>query len=213
MYLNTRMSLINSDNMKQYLVVVAGTHGSGKTTVTGWMRDELDFYLIQSDVIGVTRFGRPSDKSNPNRYDTRNPEHREYVTKTVVEKRDSGLLQGKNVVIDGSFHALEGRIRFLDDIESTEEQLKEKGVALEKYMVILRADIDTRLRRRLVQRPDYNEAEQRERFERGERNWREPSLPANVHLLDYENSTPEQLDAIKSDLKRLFSPTDSDTSS
>jgi predicted kinase len=190
------------DGKKVNLIVVRGLQGSGKTRLTRWIEDEFKFKRVRADDIGIKRYGKPSDKSNPQRFNSENPEHRKYVIGTLRAERDKWLLKGKHVVIDAGVGSNEDYLLFSPE---SQQSLRERECEVERYLIRLRADFDVRVRRVQTFRGDYTEEELREKFSKSERKRREPKgLPTDVHLLDYENNTTDQLKEIKTDLIRRF---------
>jgi len=176
--------------MKPRLVVISGYPSSGKTIIATYMQRELGFERLSSDDYRKMLFGveHPEFMQDP-----------EYETKEwkilwpLLDRAKADLLYiGRNVVIDSTAGFNDLRRMLLNtrygngDIE----------IEAEKYLLLLRVDRD------ILQQRDHPES-----IEIWDSFWEEP-VPGDYEILDYPHNTPEDTEAVFSDLKRRFEKRD-----
>ena len=88
-----------------WCLVVGGLSGTGKTRLAGALAEVLGCSVLSTDVVRGSLFARPSDDRSSavqevNRYTRRS---RAAVYDRLFELADARLLQGRSVVLDGTF--------------------------------------------------------------------------------------------------------------
>lgn len=98
------------------LVLSTGLPGTGKSWLASRLRDELGFDRVSTDAVRKGLAGIPAtdDASAPVDQGIYSPEWSDRTYAACLEQARELLLDGRRVVIDGTFHAAARRLPFLD---------------------------------------------------------------------------------------------------
>jgi predicted kinase len=177
----------------KYLVLASGLTGSGKGAVSRHMQEKLGFYRVCPEEIKDSFYGTKHISD---------PEERAAAkasaTNMTLDEVGVALKVGRNVVIDSGAPKNNRRHELLDGFESE---------GLEKYLLILEAEPETRIRRVISRPGQYGQRLDKDDVKVIVYNdmlgWEEPDLQ-DVKIIRYRNETEKDLEGIKRDLERRF---------
>jgi len=163
---------------KPKLVVLTGYPTCGKSRVSKFLAQNLGYTRISGDEISIELFGHTypyTDDENPER-----------IWETIYKRRDEGLTEGRNVVIDTTAYD-----------EQRRKRLFNARIPADKYLVWLQVNPETMNRRTRERKWTENSIEQWKNFV----GWEDPKQN-DYRLLVYQNNDPEDLETIKNDLRK-----------
>jgi len=172
------------------LVTFAAYPASGKSTLAGYLEEELDFVRLSGDEALRAEYGGPNWYGNIAR------ERAWAAFGKLYADRDRALLEGKDVVIDTTGHTE----RFRQANLGTDSQC-------ERYLVWIR--INPHLQMRII-----DDRIRDGRWKRGESDpigtwekeygWEDPVEAGDYQLVTYDNIREGDLDDIKEDLRKVL---------
>ena len=160
------------------LVVFTGYPTCGKSTLSKFLDHDLGFIRLSGDEISEELFGHT--------YPYAGGEDPERIWDTIYRRRDRLLAKGKNVVIDTTAYD-----------ERRRSELFAASAQTEKYLVWLQVSPET-----MAGRAKGREwAEDDIELWKAQVGWEDPQK-GGYHLLVYANDVPDDLERIKSDLRK-----------
>ena len=174
------------------LVVFTGYPTCGKSTLSRFLDQDLGFIRLSGDEISEELFGHTHPYA-----DNEDPEE---IWKTIYRRRDRLLAKGRDVVIDTTAYD-----------EQRRSGLFAASAQTEKYLVWLQVSPETMARRAKGREWTADDME----LWKAQVGWEDPQegpcLPQQTkpqeggyHLLVYANDVPDDLERIKSDLRKQF---------
>ena len=177
------------------LIMLRGVSGSGKSTLGKALAEELALQRVSTDEVRQAMFGA-SDHVHSWESGRYQPEYRRQVYDMLFSKAEELLTDRLSVLLDGTF--LEASL-----CQRAEQLAREHGA--EVLFVECQCDIETlrqRLKTRTPGRDAGSEADWQIARHQLELFQQIPSLPTTV--IDTQASFPEQLEAVKTSLRRIL---------
>lgn len=160
------------------LVVLTGYPTCGKSTVSKFLAQSLGYTRLSGDEISIELFGHT--------YSYKDDENPERIWERIYKRRDEGLKEGRNLVIDTTAYNERMRKRLFDT-----------QTPADKYLVWLQVNLKTMNKRTVERQWTENSIEQWKNYV----GWEDPKQNG-YQLLVYQNNNPNDLGSIKDELRK-----------
>jgi predicted kinase len=187
---DTHGEFIKDTMGKQYLVVMTGFPGAGKTEVAMYLKKKLGFTRLSSDYLRTAMFG--FSDYHIFRQDPQYEEKELLVFDLLQSVKMKCLARGLNVVVDSS--APDNKLR----TDLFEVRTNQESRPIEKILIYIRASEDI-LRERNLKKGRENDP-----IAEWSAVWDEPRENSIYRVLIYDNDTSVDLDAILIDIARTL---------
>lgn len=175
---------------KQYLIVMTGFPGAGKTEVATYLQKKLGFTRLSSDYLREAMFG--FSDYHLFRKDPQHEEKELCVFNLLQNGKMICLARGLNIVVDSS--APDDKLR----TELFKVQTNQEAKSIEKVLIYVRASEEI-LRERNLRKGRENDP-----IAEWKAVWDEPQENSEYRVLIYDNDTSMDLDAILVDIDKKF---------
>ena len=166
---------------KTNLLVLTGYPTCGKSTVSKFLEQELGYTRLSGDDISIELFGHT--------YPYTENEDPERIWETIYQRRDQALRDGQNVVIDTTGYN-----------EQRRRELFDTPTEVERYLGWLQVNPETISRRQEGRQWNQDSVDQWKSYV----GWEDPRQNG-YRFLVYQNNSPEDLEQIKTDLRKQLS--------